>query len=59
MTNEQIVYDYQGFNEYRSQVRLIDGEYKCYTIPEYGGDWIYERTFDTKEKAIEWLEALT
>ena len=55
---EQVVYEVNYGHESYGQVRLINGEYRCFVTPLFGGDWIEEGKFSTKEEAIEFIESL-
>ena len=55
---EKVIYEKYYGNESYGQVRLIDGEYRCFVTPLFGGDWIEEGKFSTEEEAIEFVESL-
>lgn len=55
---EQIVYEVNYGHESYGQVRLINGEYRCFVTPLFGGDWVEEGKFSTEEEAIEFVESL-
>ena len=54
----EIVYEnYYGDGVY-GEVRLINGEYRCFVTPLFGGDFIEEGKFATEEEAIEFMESI-
>ena len=55
---EQVVYEKDYGHEVFGQVRLINGEYKCFVTPLFGGDWIEEGNFKTESEAINFIDSI-
>ena len=55
----EVVYEKDYGEESYGEVRLINGEYKCFTTPLFGGDWIEEGKFATEEQAIKFIDSIT
>lgn len=56
---EQVVYEIDFGHEVYRQVRLINGVYRCFETPLFGGDYMEcGPVFDNEEEAIEYIESL-
>jgi hypothetical protein len=57
---EKVVYEVDFGEEAYGEVRLINGRYRCFVTPQYGGDWQEIGTgYQNIEKAIEHIELWT
>jgi hypothetical protein len=54
---ERVVYEVDYGHDKIGQVRLINGVYRCFETPLFGGDWMdLGEVFTTEEEAIEFIE---
>jgi hypothetical protein len=57
---QQVVYEIDFGEEAHGEVRLINGLYRCFVTPQYGGDWQEIGTgYQNIEKAIEHIKSHT
>jgi hypothetical protein len=57
---EKVVYEVDFGEEAHGEVRLINGLYRCFVTPQYGGDWQeIGAGYHNIEKAIEHIESWT
>jgi hypothetical protein len=54
---ERVIHEVDYGHDSVGQVRLINGEYRCFVTPLFGGDWIDEGKFATEDEAIEYIES--
>jgi hypothetical protein len=55
---EEVVYEKDYYQEMHGEVRLINGVYRCFLTPLFGGDFIEEGRFETKEEAIIFMDSI-
>lgn len=55
----ELIYEISYGHDSHGEVRLVDGEYHCYTIPLFGGEWIWETKFDNEDDAIDFINSIS